>query len=231
MTSPYRLSELFSQVAATYELTNHLLTFGLDVYWRWRVAALAKKARNGVWVDVCTGTGDMAQALASRANSETTILAIDFCRPMLTLTKKKKSWLIKPIIADASSLPLPDEAVDLITLAFATRNLNHSPGSLVGYFQEFYRVLRPGGVFLNLETSQPQHTFLRSLFHLYVRTTVRRVGRLLSGSSPAYAYLASSIIHFFPPEELASHLLKAHFSRVKFFPLAGGIVAVHVAFK
>ncbi len=231
MQPQYKLATLFSQVAATYELTNHLLTFGLDVYWRRRAAALARMAKNGVWLDVCTGTGDMAKALSSVANSGTIILAMDFCSPMLTLTKKKKSFLVKPIMAEASSLPLPDEAVDVITLTFATRNLNHSAGSLVKYFQEFYRVLRPGGFFLNLETSQPKYAFLRSLFHIYVRTTVKRVGRWLSGSSSAYAYLASSITHFFTAEELTRLLHRARFSRVKFFPMAGGIVALHVAFK
>lgn len=226
------LSELFGHITPTYELINHLLTFGLDYYWRHQAAKIASRYQGSIWLDIGTGTGDMARALAKLSRHSPKILAIDFCWPMLSrLRKKNPEMAIFPILAQAGQLPLKDNSVDLITLAFATRNLFSSPENLLKCAKEFHRVLKPGGVYINLETSQPPHSLLRRAFHFYVGTMVKPVGHLVSGNRAAYSYLSSSILRFVGAEELKSLLLKAGFFRVEFFYLTGGLVAIHLAFK
>jgi len=227
------LAELFGHITSTYELINHLLTFGLDYYWRHQAAQIASSYQGSIWLDIGTGPGDMARALAKRSRHSPKILAIDFCWPMLSRLRKKKNpdSAIFPILAQAAQLPLKDNSVDLITLAFATRNLFSSLENLLKCWQEFHRVLKPGGVYINLETSQPPHSLLRRAFHFYVRTMVKPLGHLISGHRAAYSYLASSILRFMGAEELKALLLNAGFSRVEILYLTGGLVALHLAFK
>jgi len=227
------LAELFGRVAPTYGLINHFLTFALDLHWRRRAARLAQDINGSLWVDVCSGPGDMARCLARQSKKATKILAIDFCWPMLRQNQRKGDYLstIYPIMANAGHLPLKDESVDLLTIAFATRNLFSSQPALLNFFQEFRRVLRPGGVFLNLETSQPRNRLFRRAFHLYVKTLVRPVGSLISRERPAYHYLSTTIPRFFAADELAKLLIAAGFSSVHYFPLTGGIAAIHLATK
>jgi len=227
------LAELFGHITSTYELINHLLTFGLDYYWRHQTAKIASRYQGSIWLDIGTGPGDMARALAKLSRHSPKILAIDFCWPMLSRLRKKKNpeAAIFPILAQAGQLPLKDNSVDLITLAFATRNLFSSPENLLKCWQEFHRVLKPGGVYVNLETSQPPHSLLRRAFHFYVGTMVKPVGHLISGNRAAYNYLSSSILRFVGAEELKALLHKAGFFRVKILYLTGGLVAIHLAFK
>ncbi len=225
------LAELFGRVAPTYALINHFLTFGLDLHWRRQAARLAQDFKGSLWVDVCSGPGDMARCLARQPKEARKILAIDFCWSMLRLNQRKRDYgdTIYPVMANAGRLPLKDESVDLLTIAFATRNLFSSQIALLNFFREFRRVLRPGGIFLNLETSQPQNGLFRRVFHLYVKTLVRPVGSLISREGPAYHYLSTTIPRFFAADELAKLLLAAGFSSIKYFPLSGGIVAIHLA--
>lgn len=227
------IAKLFGHVAPTYRLVNHVLTLGLDFYWRRKAAAKASEAGGSLWVDVCSGTGDMAKNLARGVPEKTAILAVDFCRPMITRMRLKRyhKSIIFPVQANSRMLPLRDETADLVTISFATRNLYHSKEALLQSYREFYRVLRPGGLFLNLETSQPENRWLRRLFHAYVRSVVKPVGRLISGNYPAYAYLAHTIPRFFSAAELAGLLGQAGFSRVEVIPLCGGIAAIHLAQK
>jgi demethylmenaquinone methyltransferase/2-methoxy-6-polyprenyl-1,4-benzoquinol methylase len=133
--------------------------------------------------------------------------------------------------AVSSALPFRSEAFDLVIISFATRNINVNRESLLAGFREFHRVLKPGGRFVNLETSQPPSRFLRTLFHTYVRLVVARVGGFISGSKAGYSYLSNTLVRFYGAEELARMFCEAGFSRVGFRRLTGGIVAVHEAAK
>ncbi len=134
-------------------------------------------------------------------------------------------------MAQAGHLPFRASSIDLITLAFATRNLFSSPENWLICLREFHRVLRPGGLYLNLETSQPYHPILRQVFHFYVRKVVNPVGQIISGDRAAYSYLSDSIARFVGAHELKALILEAGFSQVEILPLTGGIVALHLAFK
>jgi demethylmenaquinone methyltransferase/2-methoxy-6-polyprenyl-1,4-benzoquinol methylase len=226
------VQNIFSEVSGTYELVNHVLTFGLDILWRKRASKEAAKARGSLWLDVCSGTGEFAHSLRTRARGEARVVIVDFCPSMVRLaTEKRGQDKFLVTIADALQLPFPDETFDLVTISFATRNINLSRPVLTRNFQEFYRLLKPGGRFVNLETSQPGRKFIRKLFHGYVRTVVKPVGYLLSGSRAGYTYLSATIPRFYGPEELAGILAEAGFGQVTWKPLFFGMAAIHVALK
>ncbi|MGB7294054.1 MAG: ubiquinone/menaquinone biosynthesis methyltransferase [Candidatus Aminicenantales bacterium] len=229
---PNRLKELFAEVAPTYERANHILTFGLDRLWRRTAALWAAKSGGRLWLDVCSGSGDMARALLCRAGGETRVVAVDFCLPMVKQAVGLKRTL-RPLAVggDVRCLPFPDSVFDLLTISFATRNIHLSRGALRDTFGEFGRVLKPGGVFINVETSQPSSRLVRALFHTYVKAAIKRVGSRISSSQPGYAYLASTIPRFYHPEELAGILEEAGFSEINWRRLFWGAAAIHRGVK
>ena len=226
------IQAIFSHIPKTYDLINHILTLGLDIFWRKHAAKIAFQGGSEKWLDVCSGTGDMAYALVRMAKPHTKIVAIDFCFPMLSLAAKKPEHSrISFCASDAGNLPFTDNTFDVITISFATRNLNSSQDILLQRFREFRRVLKLGGRFINLETSQPKSTLLRKLFHCYIRLMVKPIGYMISGSKTAYAYLSYTIPRFFSAEELAGVMYRAGFKRVDFTLLSFGVSAVHTAIK
>jgi len=230
---PRSLRDLYeTELAPTYERANRVLTLGLDRVWRRRAARRAARGGGDVWLDVCSGTGEMAQALSRLAPAGTRIVALDFSPSMLARARRKD--MAAPtafVLGDVKRLPLEDAAVDLVTVSFATRNLRLSRDVLVATFRELFRVLKPGGRFMNVETSQPRARLIRVLFHAYAALVVRRVGYRLSGSRAGYAYLAASMRSFYGPAELAGLLEEAGFAPVEAAPLFFGAAAVHLARK
>ncbi len=226
------VQSIFSEVPPTYELINHVLTFGLDIIWRKCAARIAATASGGQWADMCTGTGEMAVYLSRLAPKGTKIYAVDFSGPMMEkAAEKPQAKHIHFVASDIKALPFPDGSFDLITMSFATRNINLSKDILIESFAEFYRVLKPGGRFVNLETSQPSSSLVRRLFHLYVKLFVKLVGSRISGSATGYAYLATTIPRFYPPEELADIMCRAGFQDVTFQKLMFGAAAIHQGMK
>jgi len=220
------IQKIFSEIPDKYEIVNHILTFGLDIYWRRKSARLASE-EGVLFLDVCTGTGEMALNLVRKGKR---VVALDFCFPMLEIARRKDSE-INFIIGDAGRLPFHDETFDVITISFATRNINVNRENLLNCFREFRRVLKRGGKFFNLETTQPFGRLWRWIFHFYVKVFVKKIGSLISGSEPAYNYLSHTIPRFYDSEELKNILYQSGFSNVsykRFFPF---IVALHIAEK
>jgi demethylmenaquinone methyltransferase/2-methoxy-6-polyprenyl-1,4-benzoquinol methylase len=226
-----RLKELFAEVAPTYERANHVLTFGFDRRWRRVAARWAAGATDGsLWLDVCSGSGDMSRALLRLAGGKKRVVSIDFCLPMLKQVIGPERTLRSLAVAgDVRRLPFPAAIFDLVTISFATRNINLSRAVLRDTFREFRRVLKPGGVLVNVETSQPRSRIVRSLFHAYVKVAVKPIGYRISGSLPGYAYLASTIQGFYLPEDLAGILEEAGFSDIIWKRLFFGAAAIHRA--
>lgn len=220
------MCKIFSAIPDKYELINHILTFGFDIYWRKKSAKLA--VREGtLFLDVCTGTGEMALNLTGGKRK---VVALDFCFPMLEIARRKDSK-IRFVIGDAGMLPFHDETFDVITISFATRNINVNRENLIKCFKEFRRILKRGGNFFNLETTQPFSRIWRCSFHAYVKIFVKKIGSLISGSEIAYKYLAHTIPRFYDAEEFRDILYESGFSNVcykRFFPK---IVALHIAEK
>lgn len=224
------IETVFSEVPATYELVNHVLTFGLDMVWRRRAARIASKAGPGQWADMCTGTGETAVYLRRLAPKGTRIWAVDLSRAMMAEARKKREAKeIVFVASDITGLPFRDGSLDLVTISFATRNLNLSGEKLAQAFSEFHRVLKSGGRLVNLETSQPPFAPVRKLFHLYVKLCVKRIGSGISGSEAGYAYLAATITRFHAANILADIIRKAGFKEVTFQRLLFGAAAIHQA--
>ncbi|MDO9547453.1 MAG: ubiquinone/menaquinone biosynthesis methyltransferase [Candidatus Marinimicrobia bacterium] len=226
------IRKIFSEVPKTYELVNHILTFGFDILWRKKAVKIAVRQGGTHWLDVCSGTGETANYLANHANTNTKVYATDFSLPMLTeATKKPNGDRIQFALSDIKQLPFPDDTFDLITISFATRNISANRDALETSFREFHRILKPGGQFINLETGQPQSVIIRRLFHLFVKIFVKPIGSLISGSSAGYTYLSQTIPRFYSTEELASILKTSGFKTVTFKKLLFGIAAIHQSLK
>ncbi|MCJ7582906.1 MAG: class I SAM-dependent methyltransferase, partial [Candidatus Aminicenantes bacterium] len=160
------------------------------------------------------------------------IYLVDFSFPMLDKARQRK---YKPftsfILAEAKKLPYKHSTFDLITISFAIRNLNTRKDILFAHLEEFYRVLKPGGTFINVETSQPTSSALKKSFHFYIKTCVRPIGSFISGSSSGYRYLAYTIPRFYSADELSIILKSVGFSQVDYKNKLGGIAAIHEAVK
>ena len=226
------LRKIYFEIWRTYEFVNHAMTWGMDILWRRKAAGMATAQGGSRWIDVCSGTGEMAAYLSRKADHSTTLVAADFSLTMLRqATTKPEANRVAFILADAKHLPFPDDTFDLVTTSYATRNMNVSRTILVQSFAEFHRILRPGGRFVSLETSQPPSKPIRKLFHLYVRLTVTPLGYMISGSRSAYAYLSHTIPRFYAADDLASILQEAGFTTVSFQRLMLGAAAIHKASK
>ncbi len=226
------LRQIFSDIAEHYEPINHLLTFGLDVIWRKKAVQRAVIGGGSRWLDICAGTGETAAYLRMKAPPETQIIAADFSMPMLRVLKQKpNSKWIDIVLTRAAALPFPDNSMDLIIISFATRNLNSSAEGLTACIMEFHRILKPGGRFINLETTQPESVILRRLFHWFIFLIVQPIGRLISGSESGYAYLSKSMASFYSAPELAGIMAHAGFRSVTYQYFFPPVVAIHYCEK
>ena len=225
------LRDVYRKIPHRYESTNHLLTFGLDIIWRRIAAGAAVRAAGGhLWLDMCSGTGETALLLSRRSPAGTTVISADFSVPMLLEGVKRRGRnTFVPAAASADALPFPDGTFDLVTVTFAARNLRSRTGLFGGSLREIRRVLKPGGIFVNLETSRPAAAPVRSILHMYAGIVVGRLGKALTGEREGYAYLSGSIRSFPGPGELASEMEDAGFSRVTWRKLMFGVVAIHTA--
>ena len=224
--------KVFSEVAYLYELVNHVLTFGLDIPWRKRAAQVAASGGGTLWLEVCSGTGEMAVNLGKLSGSDTKIIVSDFSMPMVSRASEKEGLRKASIsLADSQQLPFPDDTFDLVVISFATRNITPNRSRLTQFLREFHRVLKPGGRFINLETSQPTSTPLRIAFRLYTKHVIKLLGRIISGSRTGYAYLAHTVPRFFNAEGLSDILYESGFSKVNHVTMTFGAVAIHRAEK
>ena len=184
------------------------------------------------WVDMCSGTGETAAYLSRLAPAGTNVTAVDLSPEMMAeALKKSEAKNINFVLADVKELPFADESIDLITISFATRNINLNKEVLIKSFSEFYRVLKPGGLFVNLETSQPPIGFIRMLFHLFIKLFVKQVGSRMSGSMSGYLYLSKTIPKFYTAHELVEIMQQAGFSDIIFKRLLFGVAAIHQGAK
>ncbi len=229
------LEKMFNEVPVRYDMLNRVITWRLDE--RWRKAAVRKclEGEPSRVLDLCTGTGDLAIRLARQVNGQTKIQALDYSQPMLAVAREKadKAKLnnIDFIHGDAASLPLENEDLDVIGIAFAFRNLTYKNPDRERFLQEIHRVLKPLGKFIIVESSQPENRVMKSLFRIYLKVFVAGIGGWLSGHKGAYRYLAASARNFYEPAEIKQFLSDTGFSKVEYRPFLGGIAGLTVATK
>jgi demethylmenaquinone methyltransferase/2-methoxy-6-polyprenyl-1,4-benzoquinol methylase len=220
----------FSEIAPRYDLLNHLLSFYIDRRWRARAIAKLDVARRpqGLYIDLCAGTLDVAAQLTRLPEFRGFALGTDFAEPMLRAgALKAPRARLAPVAADALELPFADAIAAGAIVAFGIRNLADLDAGL----REAYRVLQPRGRFVILEFSTPRSPAARSLYHMYFHHVLPTVGRLVSGHPTAYRYLPESVASFPAEEELARRMRRAGFENVRWESLTMGIAAIHVGEK
>lgn len=222
---------MFAGIAGRYDLANHLLSGGVDFYWRRILTGMVKAFGPKEVVDLATGSGDVAFKLRDRLGPEVPVTGLDFCEPMLNearLKRAKKTNYADLIFdfGDCMALPLPDNSVDAVTISFGVRNFEDRQKGL----KEILRILRPGGQLYVLEFSQPDRWF-RPIYYFYLKYILPWIAALATGDKSAYDYLAGTIENFPTKEALAGQLELAGFDQVDATGLTFSIVAIHVARK
>lgn len=208
----------------------------MDGKWRLKAARLCLENQPKLILDLCCGTGDLGITIARLATNDATIIGLDYSVPMLEVAKKKAVHFtlknkVTFIHGDVTDLPFPGGYFDCIGISFAFRNLTYKNPKTERYLAEIVRVLKKGGRFVIVESSQPPNSILRALDHFYLRTFVRWMGSTLSKNKPAYKYLTESASKFYTAEELSDLLVKTGFSKVSIKRFLFGATAIHVAVK
>jgi demethylmenaquinone methyltransferase/2-methoxy-6-polyprenyl-1,4-benzoquinol methylase len=229
------LYRIFTAVPPSYDLINRIFTLRLDERWRKQAAKECLAGSPRRVMDLCTGTGDLAVRLAKNTGGKVEITGYDYSQPMLDLAQKKAGRAgqenIRFIQGDAAKMPFEDGYFDAIGIAFAFRNLTFKNHDTARFLKEIHRVLKPGGRFVIIESSQPKWGWLKLMFRAWTRYFVYPIGGLVSGNRAAYKYLSYSVIHYYKPEEICELLKGYGFSEVTFKQLTGGVSALHVAVK
>jgi demethylmenaquinone methyltransferase/2-methoxy-6-polyprenyl-1,4-benzoquinol methylase len=217
-----RVRGVFERVAERYDLMNDLMSVGMHRLWKAFAVSLARVHAGERVLDLATGSGDLAAALARRGAR---VHLSDINARMLSRGRDRlldMGYAVPAVQCDAEQLPFPDRSFDCVTLGFGLRNMTHKDAALA----EIFRVLRPGGRAIVLEFSRVWKP-LRPAYDLYSFRVLPWLGSKVAGDSAAYRYLAESIRVHPDQSELAAMMERAGFARVEFFNLAAGVVAVH----
>jgi demethylmenaquinone methyltransferase/2-methoxy-6-polyprenyl-1,4-benzoquinol methylase len=200
------------------------MTAGLHHRWRQRAAERSALRAGGRALDVATGTGDLAIALARHLGGEGEVVAVDFSERMLEVARTKAAGMpIRFEVANALALPFDDDEFDAATVGFGARNFSDLDRGL----REMVRVVRPGGTVVVLEITTPRRAPLSTFFGLWFDHAVPALGRV-AGDAQAYTYLPSSVRRFPPAEHLAGMMWRSGLADVRYLLTAGGIIALHV---
>ena len=220
-----RVRAVFKSVAPSYDLMNDLMSGGMHRLWKKFTVDLANVRPGEKVLDVASGSGDLALAFARAAGPNGQVWQTDINEAMLKVGRDRliNSGLIFPgALCDAEKLPFADESFDLVTVAFGLRNMTHKDRAL----SEMTRVLKPGGRLLVLEFSQV-HASLRRVYDAYSFNLLPVLGKYVAKDEASYRYLAESIRMHPDQDTLKSMMETAGLSRVEFFNLTAGVVAVH----
>lgn len=225
-----QVTTMFDTISNSYDGLNRVISFGIDIKWRKKVVSLIAKTRPQKILDVATGTGDLAINLVETGASE--IIGLDISQGMLSVGKskissKKLDNIIQMVQGDSENLPYEDDHFDAITVAFGVRNFENLEKGL----SEIFRVLRPGGTFVVLETSVPTKTPYKQGYKLYTSTILPIIGRIFSKDRSAYSYLSESAAVFPYGEKFNNILRKIGFIKVEDHPQTFGVATIYAASK
>lgn len=213
--------DAFARIADRYVLTNHVLSCGMDIWWRKVVTARIRRWKPKSLLDVASGTGDLALEIQDHC-PDCDVIASDFCAEMLAHAASR--GVAHTLVADALQLPFPDGKFDVVTVAFGLRNMADYPAAL----REMLRVLKPGGHLLILDFSLPGG-ILRAPYRLYLHHVLPRMAGWLTGQRDAYEYLGGSIEAFPSGDAMCDLLETCGFTATDASPLTGGVVSIYQA--
>ena len=217
---------LFATIAHRYDLITGLLSYGQDRAWKRRLVTLAAPAAGTVALDLATGTGDIAFLLAERS---VRTVGLDLTPGMIDLAQAKRGSRALPrfLVGDMMTLPFGAGSFDLVTTGYGLRNVP----DLTQAIDEIYRVLRSGGRVLSLDFNRPSSAIVRSVYLGYLYIVGGLVGWVLHGDRDTYQYIPASI-RTYPGAEAVVALMKARgFSSARYYPVLGGLMAIHDARK
>lgn len=226
-----QIRTMFDNIAPTYDRLNHMLSLNIDRLWRRRAVRAAAAAAPACVLDIATGTGDMALALARHLRT-VRVVGVDLSQGMLSAARDKAaragmSDRITLVEGDAEHLPFGDGSFDAVMSAFGVRNF----GDLSAGLSEMHRVLKSGGRATILELSNPRKGLLRSLYDIYSHRVLPRIGGAVSRDMKAYEYLPASVDEFPSPETFAEMLRAAGFARVEVQRQTFGTANIYIAEK
>ena len=214
---------MFDEVAASYDVTNALLSFGQDRLWRKRVAAAVNPTAGQSILDLAAGTG--ASSVAFKKDG-VRVVAGDFSEGMLAVGRKRHPE-IEFVFADATKLPFADSTFDAVTISFGLRNVVDVAAAL----SEMHRVTKPGGKLVICEFSKVQNAFIRPFYNFYLAKLLPAFSRVASKTPEAYAYLSESIAAWPSQIELVEKIGAAGWNSPAYRNLSFGVVAIHSAIK
>ncbi len=231
-TKKEQVEQMFDNIAPTYDRLNHILSFNIDRMWRRRVMRIVRRSHAQKIMDIATGTGDLAIAMAKRVD-RIQILGIDLSEEMLRIAQQKiqKQGLEERIMlekGDAENLYMvANESIDAVTVAFGVRNFENLEQGL----SELYRTLKPGGKLVVLEFSTPRNRVVRWVYSQYSHRLLPRIGAMVSKDRKAYDYLPESVDEFPSPERFVEILRGVGFNGVIAKSQSFGIAHIYQATK
>jgi len=220
------VKQIFDSIAFRYDLLNHLLSFGLDFYWRKKALKLSSFNEESKLLDIACGTGDFA--IAARSLGVKNIFGADYSKNMLDLFSEKAGWIAgNSIQMVAEEMPINNESLTNITVAFGVRNFYN----ILQGFKSFHRVLSQDGKATILEFRMPENKLFKGLYKFYFKKILPLVGGIISGNKEAYKYLPSSVEEFDEKIKLDKLLIEAGFRKVESYNLTLGTVQIIIATK
>lgn len=225
-----QVAEMFDTISPKYDFLNHLLSGGVDIYWRKRAVKLLKKAQPKQILDIATGTGDFAiEALSLKPDK---ITGVDISEGMLAVGRKKIEKLglqqkIEFLKGDSENLPFSDNYFDAVIVSFGVRNFEN----LLAGLTDMCRVMRSGGTCVIVEFSKPKAFPFKQLYNFYFKYILPSIGKIVSKDSSAYSYLPESVQAFPDGSDFLSIFEQAGFKNTKCIPLTFGICSIYIGQK
>jgi len=225
-----QVTKMFDTISKEYDGLNRVISFGIDVKWRKKVVNIVANQNPESILDIATGTGDLAINLVNTKASK--IIGLDISSGMLDvgrqkIAKKNLSETIEMVLGDSENLPFDDNTFDAITVAFGVRNFENLNEGL----SEIFRVLKPKGTFVILETSVPTKTPFKQGYNIYTKGIMPLIGKLFSKDKMAYSYLSESASVFPYGEALNNILHENGFINAKALPQTFGVATIYTATK
>ncbi|MCG2461140.1 bifunctional demethylmenaquinone methyltransferase/2-methoxy-6-polyprenyl-1,4-benzoquinol methylase UbiE [Flavobacteriaceae bacterium F89] len=225
-----QVTQMFDRISKDYDGLNRVISFGADIHWRKKVVAILKDKKPKNIMDIATGTGDLAINLVKTGANK--IVGVDISPGMLEVGKKKIAERnlgkkVEMLVGDGENLPFDDDSFDAITVAFGVRNFEDLEKGL----SEIYRVLKPKGTFVVLETSVPTKTPYKQGYYFYTKHILPKIGKLFSRDRSAYSYLSKSAAVFPYGEHFNNILNKIGFIGIENKPQTFGVASIYVATK
>ncbi len=227
-----KIEAMFSSIASRYDLLNRLLSLGRDRHWRRFAVSQLPGIDNGMFLDIATGTGDIAIEIVKRHSPGVKVVGVDLSEKMIELGKEKVieagySERIELSTGNINSLNFKDNHFDAAIIAFGIRNIQDYKQGI----KEMARVVKNGGEIVILEFTSLQHRFFKRPYRFYITKVLPFISSIISRKRSAYQYLSDSVINFPPPEELKKIMQEAGLREVKYHTLTFGVTTVHTGIK